>query len=69
MEEFEALAEVFLPDEEVTITLNEEVIYSGPFEDALPVLNQLDLKPDDHLVVSNDEIGMLSADPEYFCYN
>jgi hypothetical protein len=69
MEEFEALAEVFQPDEEVTITLNDELIYSGPFENALPVLNGLDLKPDDHLVVANDEIGLLAADPEYFCYN
>ena len=69
MEEFEALAEVFLPDEQVTITLNDDVVYSGPFEAALPVLNQLELTPEDHLVVSNEEVGPLAADPDYFCYN
>jgi hypothetical protein len=69
MEEFEALAEVFLPDEQVTITLNDEVLYSGPFEAALPVLTGLDLQPEDHLMVTNEEVGPLAADPDYFCYN
>jgi hypothetical protein len=69
MDEFEALAEVFSAEEQVTMTLNDEVIYSGPFEGALPVLETLELHPDDHLVVSNEELGPLSADPSYFCYN
>lgn len=69
MEEFEALAEVFLPDEQVTITLNDEILYSGPFEAALPVLSGLDLQPDDQLMVTNEEVGLLAANPDYFCYN
>ena len=69
MEEFEALSEVFSPDEQVTITLNDETIYAGPFEEAMPVLEKLELNPDDHLVVTNEEVGPLAANPDYFCYN
>ena len=69
MDHIDALSEIFDPGEEVTITLNDEPIFSGPFEEAVPMLEQLDIGENDHLVVSNDEVGPLAPMLDYFSMN
>lgn len=69
MEDLEAFAGVFEPDEAVVITLNGETIFEGAFEDALPVLAGVELVEDDHLMVANGEVGPVAAIPNFYCPN
>ena len=69
MDDLEAFSGVFEPEEQVTITFNGEIIFAGPFDDALPVLAELQLGPEDHVIVANEDTGPLIPNPYYMCPN
>lgn len=69
MDDLDAFSGVFEPEEPVTITLNGDLIYAGPFGEALPLLGELRLGPEDAVVVANEEVGPFSSIPYYMCPN
>lgn len=69
MDHIDALAQVFEPEEEVTITFNDEVVFSGPFDEARVMLETLEIRDGDELIVSNEDQGPPLGLPNYFSMN